>query len=133
VTRHFAVVLLLALLLAIGFYLIAQKLTIKSDRIVKRRGWKIEAIELADLAEIKFHYHAVVGFTCVWEFVSRSGVSLQHESAHISETLLAELERFVPGFTRSDFHRKFEEGDVEDSLEIWRADLGARPSSPKLS
>jgi hypothetical protein len=79
-------------------------------------------MELANLAEIKFHYHAVVGFLCVWEFVAKSGVSLEHSSSHISERLLQALEQSIPGFTAADFHRKFEDGDVEDSLEVWRAD-----------
>jgi hypothetical protein len=107
-------------------FLTGHRLTIEDGRIIKRRWWKVETIELADLAEIKFHYHAVVGFVCVWEFVTKSGVSLDHGAVHIDRGLLTSLERAIPGFAQADFDRRFEEGDVEDTVEVWQADSEGR-------
>lgn len=76
---------------------------------------------LADMVEINYHYHAVVGFLASWEFVSRSGASLcVAGNAWGMKAALHALEQSLPGFSIAEFERKLQAGDVEDTLEVWR-------------
>lgn len=101
-----------------------------SERELVKLGWRRrEAMALADIARIDFHYHAVVGFVSAWEFVSRSGRSLHVSGdAHGIDAVLRALERYLPGFSIAAFKRELEAGDVEDTIEVWRVD----PPYPRI-
>lgn len=86
---------------------------------------------LAEIAQIHFHYHAVVGFVSCWEFVSHSGRSLLIDGGSLGMTaVLKMLENSLVGFSTAEFKRKFAEGDVEDSIEVWRAQAGENSIVP---
>ncbi|QDH68912.1 hypothetical protein [Marilutibacter alkalisoli] len=98
-----------------------ERVRLRGDRIVVRRGLRLESIAVADIRAIRFHYHAVVGFVSVWELVSRHGCSLMIEGrAWGARSVLGALEVRLPGFSLQELDRQFEQGDVEDTLELWR-------------
>lgn len=77
---------------------------------------------IADVARIKYHYHAVVGFVAVWEFIDKNARSLLVDGdAKGAGDLLAGLEKSLSGFSLADFKRKFDEGDVEDAIDVCKA------------
>lgn len=93
-----------------------------SDRTLTRKHkGKLESIEIRELVEIKYHYHAVVGFISTWEFINRNGGSLiiDGEAKNISE-VLSQLERILPGFSLANLKVMFESADVEDVLDVWK-------------
>lgn len=108
-----------------AWHALSERVRCSEREIVKRHGWRKESMALPDIAHIKFHYHAVVGFVSCWEFVSRSGSSLLIDgAAHGITAALHALEKNLPGFSLAAFQRQFKEGDVEDTLEVWRAAPG---------
>jgi len=92
-----------------------------SEWLIKKEKWKTEKFPLSELSQIKFHYHAVVGFVATWEFISKSGQSILVDAHGIDNKLLSRLERHVPNFSSKEFHEHFADGDVEDTLEVWKA------------
>ena len=116
-------VVLMALTGWIVYTVWPERVVVADGKLVKRHGWRtIDVLPLTELAQIKYHYHAVVGFTAVWEFISVSGRSFT--VATYSNTMpkaLAELEGRLRNFSVEDFNRKFQEGDVEDTLDVWSA------------
>lgn len=97
------------------------RVSFKGGTIIKRHRFKTEKIPLADLAEIQFHYHAAVGFCCVWEFTTKSGKSTLVSHNDINDRLVSNLERCVPNFSREHFYQMFKDGDIEDTLHVWHA------------
>ena len=102
------------------YYLWPDTLNFMDGVLIKKQKWRVERLPVAELASIRFHYHAVVGFVCVWEFVAASGhiISLYRNS--MDKKLIALLEKNVPNFSASKFYADFEQGDVEDTLEVWK-------------
>lgn len=115
------------ILLAAGFiawvlYLVwPARIVFVNDSVVKRHRWKYEKIDLADLSQIKFHYYAVSGFACEWEFIAASGKSFSIKANGIDKRLLLKLEQHLPNFSAEHFYKEFNDGDVKDSLEVWSA------------
>src|SRR5688572_7062015 len=100
----------------IVYYLWPERVVVADGKLIKRHRLRTtNELSLAELAEIKFHYHAVVGFVGAWEFVSVSGRSFTvgARSNAMPKALVA-LEGVLPNFSVEDFNRKFREGDVED-------------------
>lgn len=114
---------LVGILGGLVFYLWPTRVVVVDGKIVRRHIWRTTAeIALAELAQINFHYQAVVGFIGVWEFVSQSGQSFTVEtySNRVPKGLVV-LEKLLPNFSASVFDQQFQEGDIEDTLEVWRA------------
>ena len=94
----------------------------KRNQIRQFGLFKVKTIDLSELIEIKFHYHAVVGYIAVWEFIDRNNTSLTIDQKEIGiKKVLGFLENNLDGFSLKDFDRMFKEGDVEDTLDIWKA------------
>ncbi len=97
-----------------------KSLTCANGILTKRDNRGEESIRLSDLSEIKYHYHAVVGFISQWEFINRQGQSLSVDGETPGiETVLSQLEELLPGFSLNEFKTKFDEGDVEDTIHVW--------------
>lgn len=100
-----------------------ERVVVADGKIIKRHRFRTtDELPLAELAEIKFHYHAVVGFVGVWEFVAMSGRSFAVETnSNVMPKALVALEGVLPNFSVVAFERRFHEGDVEDTLDVWKA------------
>ncbi|MGD8912338.1 MAG: hypothetical protein PVJ68_06295 [Candidatus Thiodiazotropha sp.] len=98
-----------------------EKVTFVNGLLVKKYKGRSESIVISDLVEIKYHYHAVVGFISTWEFNGKDGGSLRvdGEAKGISE-VLSQLEKILPTFSLSSFETQFDAGDVEDTIDVWR-------------
>lgn len=106
-----------------AWLLFAERVRCSNREIVKFHGWRKESMALAEITQIQFHYHAVVGFVSSWEFISRSGRSLLIDGRALGiRPALKALEQTLPGFSLSDFQRKFAAGDVEDTIDVWRSE-----------
>jgi hypothetical protein len=124
-------VIVLALVAAIGlagfiawviYQLLPEKVFLRDQTIVKKHRGKIEEMAISEVSEIKYHYHAVVGFVAVWEFIGRNAKRLLvHSEAKGVDHVLSTLEKTLPGFSLSESERKFGEGDVEDVIDVWKA------------
>jgi hypothetical protein len=90
--------------------------------LIKKQRLRRETMLVSDLVQIKFHYHAVVGFVATWEFISKSGQAMLAEANSIDDKLLAKLERHVPNFSSKRFYAAFHDGDVEDTIEVWHVE-----------
>ena len=102
-----------------------ERVRLIEDNLVKTERGRRESMSLAEVDCILFHYHAVVGFVSAWEFVSREGRSLHVDGAALGiRQVVAGLERRLPGFSKAEIDRLFASGDVEDSIEAWRAPRG---------
>lgn len=115
------VVALLTLLAWAIYYLLPEKVFLLDGRIVKKHKGQTEELLLSRLSEIKFHYHAVVGFIGIWEFVDKDAntLSVDAKAKGIKE-LIAALEKELPGFSSTSFDQRFREGDVEDTIDVWK-------------
>lgn len=98
-----------------------EKVVCDSRIITKKYKGKHESIKISDLAEIKYHYHAAVGFLSTWEFIDRNGslLRIDGKSEGITE-VLSDLERILPNFTLGNFKEQFDTGDVEDIIDVWK-------------
>ena len=124
-------VVVLALVAAIGmaafvawavYQLLPEKVFLRNHTMVKKYGGKIEQMPIADIGEIKYHYQAVVGFVAVWEFIDKNARSLSVDgNAKGVDEVLTSLEKSLVGFSLADLKRKFDEGDVEDAIDVWKA------------
>ena len=85
---------------------------------------------LGDLKKIEYSYQAVVGFIAVWKFTFQDDEELvvSPHRAGLYRVLL-DLERKLDGFSIEKWHREFAQGDVEDTLLLWRA----KPHHPPIS
>ena len=98
-----------------------ETLSIKNGMLVKRHRLHAETMRLADLESVQFHYQAVIAFDCVWEFTDKSGRTLSAGGFTFRRRLIRQLAQHLPGFTEAEFDQRFAAGDVEDSIEVWRA------------
>lgn len=119
---NLALLVSIAAILYVLVLLWPERLSFKGPYLLKKALWKTERMPLAELAKIEFHYEAVVGFTCVWEFTSLSGQSITLSSFRISRRLLYRLQAHIQGFSVAAFDQAFDAGDVSDTLELWRAE-----------
>lgn len=116
------VVVMAALIGWFVWHALPERVRLVDDDIVKTERGRRESMTLTELERILFHYHAVVGFISAWEFVSKDGRSLHVDGAARGiGQLIAGLEQRLPGFSKAEIDRLFELGDVEDSIEVWRA------------
>jgi hypothetical protein len=106
----------------VAYNLLPEKVLLRNQTIVKKYRGKIEQMPLSDVSQIRYHYHAVVGFVAVWEFIDKNAASLSVDAkAKGVDDVLSGLEKFLPGFSLAEFKRKFGEGDVEDAIDVWKA------------
>jgi hypothetical protein len=108
-------------LIVLVLFLLYPPVVIARRSLIKLHPWKFQSIPLAELSCIQFHYDAVMGFRCVWEFISKSGRKMFVEANDIDDKLLANLERNLDGFSKQDFYAEFKDGDVEDTIGVWYA------------
>ena len=91
--------------------------------LTKTKNKDEESMELSNLYEIKYHYHAVVGFISEWEFIDKYGKSLRVDGEIPGiDKVLAQLEELLPKFSLNEFKKKFDAGDMEDSIDVWRSE-----------
>lgn len=78
-------------------------------------------LRLDDVAEIRYSYHAAVGFIAWLEFFDSSGVciSVDESIAGVRDNVLPWLELHLPDFRISALSRCIVEGDLEDTCRIW--------------
>jgi hypothetical protein len=58
----------------------------------------------------------------VWEFIDKNARSLSVDgNAKGVDEVLTSLEKSLVGFSLADLKRKFDEGDVEDAIDVWKA------------
>lgn len=98
-----------------------ETVRLKDGLLIKRHRLHRERMALADLEAVHFHYHAVIGFVTVWEFTDKSGRTIAVGGSTFRRGLVRQLAKHLPGFSESEFDRLFAAGDIEDSLEVWRA------------
>lgn len=99
-----------------------EKAFVCNDKLYKRHMFRSEELAMENLEKIIFHYHAAVGFVGTWEFVSTSGKSLEIDSkANGMNKVLSFLENELENFSINEFDKKFEDGDVVDSIDVWRS------------
>ena len=119
--------LVLATMVWLVYQLLPEKVYILDQAIVKKHKTTTQRMSLASLSHIKFHYHAVVGFTGVWEFIDINADSLTIDNQAIGMNELKEaLQKALPGFSSTDFEKKFREGDVEDTIDVWSVSTKSR-------
>ena len=109
-----------------------ETLRIKDGLLIKRHRFHTETMPLANLASVQFHYQAVIYFACVWEFTDTSGRTLSVGGFTFRRRLIRQLALHLPGFSEREFDRLFDDGDVEDSLEVWRASGSTTPAGENL-
>ena len=113
---------LCALLMAcVVWQLLPDRTALVADQIVKAIKFRRETMALEDIHRIRFHYHAVVGFISVWEFVASDGRALNLSGTTIGlNRMLRSLEHYLPGFSLGELKRLFDAGDAEDTIEVWQ-------------
>lgn len=111
----------LAVVVLLG-WTVYERVLLVEGCLVKKHKFKTERMPLVGISKINFHYHAVVGFIAVWEFVDTAGNTLLINAKAIGiKKLIMGLEEKLPGFSKTEFDRKFREGDVEDSIDVWKS------------
>jgi len=105
-----------------AYQLQPERVTLRSGAIEKKYKGRTQQVLLDQLSEIRFHYHAVVGFVGVWEFidVNANCVAVNDEARGMKE-LKENLERVLPRFSLVEFENKFRHGNLEDSIEVWKS------------
>jgi hypothetical protein len=116
----FFAIIALALSILFVCFLIWSPIVVIFGRIVKLHPIAFRAIKLTNLSEIIFHYHSAVGFSCTWEFVSRSGRGMTANSNGIDKRFLGNLEKNLKNFSIEQFYSLLED-DFDTSIVIWRA------------
>lgn len=110
--------LLASVALIVFLYRSWTRVSISDGMLTLRTGRKVETLALANLAQIKYHYEAVVGFVAVWEFIDTAGHSL-FVDAQASPRLLPRLQEVLPGVDLAHFDAEFKAGDVTDCIDVW--------------
>lgn len=101
--------------------LLPERAIIAGNRLLWKHRARSQSLQIRDIEAIHYHYHAVVGFVSVWEFIDDRGNSLTIDGNALGiKQVLLTLETRLPGFSMTEFNRQFESGDVEDSLDVWR-------------
>lgn len=120
-----ALVIIVGLAASIGWFVyvsLPEKVFLRDQMIVRKYGGKQQEMPVSDISEIKYHYHAVVGFVAVWEFIGTNADRLLVDGdAKGVDDLLNVLEKVLTGFSLVRFKRRFDEGDVVDVIDIWKA------------
>lgn len=116
-------IILVLILISVGWivwYLLTEKIFVIDNQILKKHRGHTQRLNLTELKEIKYHYHAVVGFVSVWEFIDYNENSILVDgNAKNIDRALSRLESILPEFTLSSFKKRFEAGDVVDTIEVW--------------
>ncbi len=105
------------------YYLWPDALFFEDGVLIKKQKWRVERLPVVGLATIRFHYHAVVGFVCEWEFIAASGSVITLNRNSMDKKLIALLEKNVPNFSAEKFYADFKEGDIEDTIVVWKANF----------
>jgi hypothetical protein len=113
----------LAIFLAWVIYqTLPEKVILRDGRIMRKYRGTVEEISTSEISEIKYHYHAVVGFVAVWEFVGKNEKRLLvDDQAKGINALLSSLEGVLPAFSLVEFKRRFDEGELVDVINVWKA------------
>jgi hypothetical protein len=113
----------LAIFLAWVIYqTLPEKVILRDGRIMRKYRGTVEEISTSEISEIKYHYHAVVGFVAVWEFVGKNEKRLLvDDQAKGIDALLSSLEGVLPAFSLVEFKRRFDEGELVDVINVWKA------------
>jgi hypothetical protein len=84
--------------------------------------FRCRTLKLDHLERIEYACQAVVGFSAVWIFSSKQGdeVAVLPYRAGLFR-LLTDLAAHCPGFSLSTWRQEFADGDVEDTLLLWKA------------
>jgi len=105
----------------VGYQKTQERALIENGKLIKKQFWRSEALSLADISTVRYRYHGVSGFVAVWEFRDCHANTLVVESsAKGLDSVFAELQKQLPGFTLIDFEQLCRDGDVVDTLEIWK-------------
>ncbi|MCO7224728.1 hypothetical protein [Pleionea sp. CnH1-48] len=98
-----------------------EKIGINDEQLVIEKEGQALQLEVKDIKEINFHYHAVNGVMSVWEFKDMSGdtLSVSGDAKGMDKVLLF-LESKLASFNLEGFDRMLAEGDVVDSLCVWK-------------
>ena len=98
-------------------------LFIKDRRIHHIGFFYHRTCSINDISSIYYHYDAAVGaYEASWEFKLLSGGIMSFSYLNLGVgALLRHFEALLPGFSRKRFKKQFEEGDVVDSLCVWRS------------
>src|SRR5262245_1055359 len=88
----------------VAYALLPEKVVLRNQSIVKQHRRKLEQMAVSELSEIKYRYHAVVGFVAVWEFIDRdsNSMSVDAEARGLGD-VLSSLEKLLPGFSLTEF------------------------------
>ncbi len=78
-----------------------EKVTLANGLLVKKYKGISESIVISNLVEIRYHYHAAVGFISTWAFNGKEGASLRvdWEAKEISEVLFHLEKKILPAFS----------------------------------
>lgn len=113
----FAILILTVILLATFI----ECVFVRNSELIHLASFRLQRMRLNELVELRFHYHAVVGFVGVWECRDAKQNSLNFAHSSIGrKTLLRKFERELEGFSIDHFQKLFEDGDIEDELLVWR-------------
>ncbi len=94
---------------------------LKDGAIVLHTLFRRTEISLNDLQAVYYHYHAVVGFEFLWEFCGKNEQKLEVDLFTLGRSrLLKNLEISLSGFSLKKFKNLFKDGDVEDTLVVWK-------------
>lgn len=82
---------------------------------------QVTSINFADIVAVRYEYSAIGGFLAVWVLLDGEGQTfeLASDGGRVEE-LPAILESALPGFSVKDLEKKFEDGDVEDAIDVWK-------------
>jgi len=117
---NIAIIFVIILSIWIGWIFLFEKASYKKGILKTTTFWKSASINIDNLSIIKYHYHAVVGFISVWEFIDDQGKSLEINGRAIGlNKVLSQLDNTLSGFSMTRFKQQFESGDVEDTLDVW--------------
>lgn len=101
---------------------VEPSVTINESFLIYDTSKDFEKIDVRNLKRIEYHYHAVVGFVSMWEFIDKDGKSINIDGKTRGlQLVLNQLERTLPGFSLKEWRSMFDDGDVEDSFVVWRA------------
>ena len=96
---------------------------LRDKHIVHRTMFSRHDIALSDLTAVYYHYSAVVGYEFLWEFCSKNGTKITADLLTLGRSrLLTKLEKDLSGFSMQRFRQLFEDGAVDDTLEVRKRD-----------
>lgn len=100
--------------------LLPERVMVSGNQLLRKHRGETQCLLISEIQQVRYHYHAVVGFIAVWECIDQHGTVLTIDAkAFGMSRVLQTLETKLPEFSLDKFHRQFEAGDVEDTLEVW--------------